>query len=328
MGKFVSSVFLFVFLSVSLFADGVDQALLARLQSEGCAGLRAQEKYLNHIHLRFLQSTQDRKFEYDYYGNGKNFLLKMEIPSEMWEAKPDHFEYRMGKNELYFFEIHKKKTEEEWEIVECLDLKSFDIEETDLTDVFDTFPCYLFRSSLADLIGKPGFEITRIESVPDQPEETVSFDFEITKDNVVEALGELKTGTVQLLPERSWAAKEITLNCNRGGNQFVTAFTFTYGEKSSELYQVTHSQVRLSRDYAKSDDPLKFITWDYEILAADHAKVPKKELFLKYYGLDEPKYASAANLIRSILLIAGVLVILFSVWRRFHKNRSCAPDPQ
>ena len=325
MDKFVFYVFLFAFLTVSLFAEEVDQTLLARLKSEGCAGLRAQEKYLNHCHLRFLQSVQDRKFEYDYNANGKNFLLKKEIPSEMWEANPDHHEYRFGKNKYYYFEVSKKKIEEKWDIDECLDLKSLDIEETQAADVFDTFPCCLIRTSLADLIGNPGFAITRIEYVPDQPEETVSFDFEVTEDNVVKELGELRTGNVQLLPQRGWAVKEMTLNCNRAGDPFETTLSFAYGDNYDEPYQVKHSRARL---YSNPDDRSKYITWDYEILAAGRAKVPRKELFLKYYGLDEPKYASAANLIRNLLLIAGALIILFSVWQRFRKNRSGTPDSQ
>ena len=41
-----SALFLFLFfLTAQLFADGIDQTLLTRLKTEGCAAMRAQEKF-------------------------------------------------------------------------------------------------------------------------------------------------------------------------------------------------------------------------------------------------------------------------------------------
>ncbi|MBO7726782.1 MAG: hypothetical protein J6S40_09995, partial [Thermoguttaceae bacterium] len=70
-----SALFLFLFfLTAQLFADGIDQTLLTRLKTEGCAAMRAQEKFLNQVHLVFLWTTVQRdgefKREYDYYADG------------------------------------------------------------------------------------------------------------------------------------------------------------------------------------------------------------------------------------------------------------------
>ena len=316
------SLFLF-FLTAQLFADGVDQTLLARLKTEGCAAIRAQEKFLSQVHLVILWTTVQRdgefKHEYDCYADGGRFLLIRELPRDMRETPPTHNECRFVNNGKYYFEVSKKKSEELWEMDECLDLKSFDPNETEVAEVFDAFPCNIFGSSLADVIEKPGFDITRIEYVPDQPEETVEFDFEINADGVVAGLEEMRTGTIRLLPERGWTPKEMRLNSNRGGKPFVTTRAFTYGENSGQPFQLRHAQAKL---YFDPDDESRFVPWDYEILEIDHAKVPKKELYLKYYGLDEPKFADPHTGLRGLFLAAGILIILFAVWRIRRRKRS------
>ena len=105
-----------------------------------------------------VQRDGEIKREYDYYADGGRFLLKRDRPRDMWETPPNHFECRFGKNNRYYFGISKKKSEELWEMDECLDLKSFDPEESEISDIFDAFPCNVFGNSLADLID------TRMES--------------------------------------------------------------------------------------------------------------------------------------------------------------------
>ena len=319
--KFLAVPLFFFLLTALLSADGVDQTLRTRLKTEGCAAMRAQEKFLSQVHLVILWTTVQRdgeiKREYDYYADGGRFLLKRDRPRDMWETPPNHFECRFGKNNRYYFGISKKKSEELWEMDECLDLKSFDPEESEISDIFDAFPCNVFGNSLADLIENPGFEITRIETVPDQPEETVEFDFEISADIADAGIDALRTGTVRLLPERGWTPKEMRLNSNRGGKPFVNTRVFTYGENNGEPFQVRHAQTKL---YFHPDDESKFVSWDFEIREIDHAKVPKRELYLRYYGLDEPKFADPHTGLRSLFLVAGVLIILFAV-RRMRRRR-------
>lgn len=55
--RFFALPFFLLFLTAALFADGVDQALLTRLKTEGCAAMRAQEKALNQIHLVILWTS-------------------------------------------------------------------------------------------------------------------------------------------------------------------------------------------------------------------------------------------------------------------------------
>ena len=230
--------FLSFFVSASLFSDEVDHVLLNRLRTEGVAGLRAQEGFLRSIHLVFERAVEDRRFEYDYYASSDNFLLKMEIPADMREAMPEHGEYRQGKNNNYFFEISKKKSESQWKLDECSDLNSFAPENYSVADIFDVFPCYISMTPLSEVLEHPGFEITHIEYVTDQSEETVSLDFEINADGVVKGNESLRTGNIQLLPTRNWAIKEMTLNSNRGGKTFVTTFNFAYGVDNKEPYQI------------------------------------------------------------------------------------------
>ena len=324
--RFFALPFFLLFLTAALFADGVDQTLLTRLKTEGCAAMRAQEKALNQIHLVILWTSVQRdgeiKRKYDYYADGKRFLLKRELPRDMWENPPVHNEIRFGKNDMYYFAVSKKKSEEEWEADECLDLKSFDPLESEVSDIYDAFPCNVFGNSLADVIENPGFEITRIEYVPDQPEETVEFDFEVNADDVVAGFGEMRTGTVRLLPERGWTPQEMRLNSNRGGKPFVNTRVFTYGEKNGEPFQVRHAQTKL---YFNPDDETKFVSWDYEIREINRAKAPKKELYLKYYGLDEPEFADPHTGLRFLLFVAGVLIVLLAV-RRMRRGKQSGTD--
>ena len=106
------SLFLF-FLTAQLFADGVDQTLLARLKTEGCAAIRAQEKFLSQVHLVILWTTVQRdgefKHEYDCYADGGRFLLKRELPRDMRETPPTHNECRFVNNGKYYFEVSKRK---------------------------------------------------------------------------------------------------------------------------------------------------------------------------------------------------------------------------
>ena len=142
--KFLAVPLFFFLLTALLSADGVDQTLRTRLKTEGCAAMRAQEKFLSQVHLVILWTTVQRdgeiKREYDYYADGGRFLLKRDRPRDMWETPPNHFECRFGKNNRYYFGISKKKSEELWEMDECLDLKSFDPEESEISDIFDAFP--------------------------------------------------------------------------------------------------------------------------------------------------------------------------------------------
>ena len=165
-------------------------------------------------------------------------------------------------------------------------------------------------------------QITRIEYVPDRPEETVEFDFEVNADDVVAGFGEMRTGTVRLLPERGWTPQEMRLNSNRGGKPFVNTRVFTYGEKNGEPFQVRHAQTKL---YFNPDDETKFVSWDYEIREIDRAKAPKKELYLKYYGLDEPEFADPHTGLRFLLFIAGVLIVLLAV-RRMRRRKQSGTD--
>ncbi|MCR5358740.1 MAG: hypothetical protein K6E55_02510 [Thermoguttaceae bacterium] len=323
MRKIVLGILLFsFFVSVSLFAEEVDQGLLNRLKTEGVAGLRAQEKYLKHVHLAYVSTAENGRFEYDYYADGDDFLLKSEIPADMRESKPDYREYIQGKNESYFFSIDKKKSEETWIISECLDVNDFNPEEYDIYDVFSIFPCYIFMTPLSEILESPEVEITHIESIGDTPEETISLDFEINADDAIKGNDALRTGNVQLLPARRWAVKEATLRSNRGGKGFITTFTFTYGENDNKPYQVKRAETKL---YFNPDDLSKFVSWDYDIQNVDDAQVAKKERFLKYYGLDEPEFSDAhAEWFRYVLLAVGVLMILAAVVRFVGRKKNAS----
>ena len=310
--------FLF-FLCASLFGEVADPQLLNRLKTEGYKELRSREKSYENIHIRWVRKHEEGVLENDYYSQNANVLLRTEIAPEYLEPEKPHWLYRFANNGSYYFSIAKQVADNTWEIYEVKRSSELVVYDSDASDICEILPVYLFTNSIADLLKTPGFEITAVSVLEEQPEETISVDFEITADGVGENIEDLRTGNIHFLPSRGWVTKEITANFNRLGKEFTTKFEYTYGENQNRDYSLERVCIKLIRDY---DDPSKDVVWDNEIRQVDNATLPEEEFYMSFYGLPEPEFdLDRITLLQYLFVISGTLLIVIASWQILKKMR-------
>lgn len=316
---FLFAVF-FSIMSVDTHGEPIDQKLLIRLQNEGVSEMREREKSYENIHIKWIRRHDEGGLLYDYYSQNADSIVKCEIAPEFQSRDKPHYQYRFAKNGIYYFNISKRTSDSIWKIDEVKKSQDYLANSiSDDSDVYRVLPVYLITNSIANLVENPGFLITAVSSLENQPEETISVDFEIVADGVGEDFEDLRTGTILFLPARGWVTKKITLNFNRLGQEFTTEYFYVYGAKQGKDYSLIQTNILLTRNYNVKP---KELSWEYEILESNHTVLPKEEFYLSYYGLPEPRFdVDRISLFQFLLVISGTLIILIAIAQIIRKQR-------
>ena len=305
-----------LFCTGPLAADTPDPALLARLMNEGCPAIRQKGKLPKKLHLKWIHSRKDARFEQDFYSKGNCFILKdTSIPREE-NAKV--YSTRSIKNRFYSF-FASRSDDNPWTVDECSLLDFFNRNEWNnsypLVRVREFSPYMLGSHSLAEYIKRPGFEITRIESVPDRDTEIIRFEF--INHNPDPSGGDPISGTVSLLPSRDWAMSEFTIDYLDDGRPIRTKQSYQYSDGANTFFSVKGIKIletRLPDERSKGYS----LTIEETITECDEAECPKAEFFPKFYGHPNPNLIWMLTRRYFISMIGAVIILasLYSLWRK------------
>ena len=314
---------LFAFLaSVSLFADGLDQNLLERLKNEGCPALRARGKLPDKFHLKWIHAWKNAlSYEMDFYSDGKCYILKTKgLPREGGHVRSECW----IKNKSYFFCVCRND-DKPWEMFGCGRLDHPDYlngSEYPLEMAMENSPYMLGTRSLAEYIESPDFVITKIESVFDEGIETVRFEFENRPKSPSGDTGDIKSGTISLLPSRDWGISEMTIDFDSDGRSMRCETSFQYGGEPNAFFPVREL---LAREIRLPDDQSKGYTLAYghTILECDGAECPRAEFSPEFYGLRKPVLLLPPGYyLRRVLRALGLVLIFVALRSKWRKRRA------
>ena len=333
----LAAAFLFaaVFCTGPLAADTPDPALISRLMNEGCPAIRQRGKLPKKLHLKWIHSRKKAAFEQEFYAKGKCYIQKdTSLPRGDAPPSNPHSAYYI-RNRFYSF-YASRDNDKPWTVGQCYLLDYFSRDEWNnsypLLLVREFSPYMLGSHSLADYIKRSGFEITRIELVPDQETETIRFEFINRNPDPFGGDPVIKSGTVSLLPARDWGMSEITVDYLEDGSPHRLEKSYLYSDGANTFFSVKAIK---GRETFLPHDQFEGVSLAYEdsITECDEAECPKAEFFPKFYGHPNP------NLIwmlfqRYLLSVIGAVIILVSLYSLWRKRRAAklskeqAPDSE
>ena len=309
-----------VFCTGSLAADTPDPALIARLMNEGCPAIRQKGKLPKKLHLKWIHSRKNAEFEQEFYVKGMCCIQKdKSLPRGDVPPSNPNWAYYI-RNRFYSFSV-SRDNDKPWTVGKCYLLNYFSRNEWKfsypLVLVREFSPYMLGSHSLAEYIKRPGFEITRIELVPDQETEVIRFEFVNRNPDPFGGDPVIKSGTVSLLPARNWGISEITVDYLDDDVPCRQEKSYQYSDGANTFFSVKAIK---ARDIFLPHNQFKGASLAYEdsISICDEAECPKAEFFPKFYGHPNPNLIWMLTRRYFISMIGAVIILasLYSLWRK------------
>ncbi len=329
---FLSAALLSLLFCGGLHAQRIDEKLVIRLKTEGCAAMRTQEKSLDNIHLVWRLSSPNFVLENEIFCEEGDYLLKgtsVALPQD--EGFRPH-KFYAAKNKSYFFEI-SYRDEGPWQINSFHKTKDFSIQESfPIFAARALLPFFVKSRPLADLIQDPNLRIVKIESIPGPPEETVSFEFENSAKGLIDSSDSVvKWGHVVLLPERNWAISEIILDIDEEGKSTHFKKNYIFDDSPDPSFPIKEVHSKMAQDPGDGSGQT-VAEFKQTVLLCDNERLPQKETRLKYYGLSKPDLRTPIEktLLRILFALGAVLFLLalrkkYDELRRRRKGRRSHP---
>ena len=297
--------------------NALDQELLARLTGEGCEALAQLEEYFfKERHIQWNRTATDNRplYQANYFpSKGGGFLIihqKLDGES-MYLCNSD-----------YFSVISRTPDQSTWTLEKCVRTEDLDPEEFPLlSDYYCVLPAYLFRSrSLARMILGREIEITEIRELTDSSEEAITFDF--VRGQNCPSTDDLLSGSVTLLPKKSWAISSAELEFKDEGGTYHEKKVFEFQEDFPVYPFFDLKKTTLVLNHLTTGDSL---IWTFDITGSDfqsYSEEDEEELRLPFYGLPEPDFVRPAPRPRLLFSVVGSVIIIIAVALFVIKRRS------
>ena len=299
----------------------LDKALLARLTSVGCESLARLEGYFKGLDIEWSMTRDDHPVSYraHYYPGRRGY--KIEGQSDKADAIKELYLY----NRDYFSHIYQKSDDTAWKLDDCIPLDEFDPFGFAVTDDYhNLLPFAICHQPLARIIKNREMTITGIRLLNDSPEEAVVLDFTLKRKYIPNVS---VSGTLTLLPKKSWAIASADLLCGSDGRFSRNIYSFQYGDKEEFPYFDYKGMTITVLDGDDPSAPPRFTT-TCEIKKIGHQIVPNKELRLPFYGLREPDHPWTLDHSRRLLAVVGSALILLLIVLRIRRERRSGAMPQ
>ena len=299
----------------------LDKALLARLTGVGCESLARLEGYFKGLDIEWTRTRDDRPAPYrgHYYPGRRGY--KIEAKSDQADAITELYLY----NRDYFSHIYKKPDDTAWKLDDCIPLDEFDPYAYGVPDDYYTLlPFAIHRQPLARIIKNQEMKITGLRLLNNSPEEAVVLDFVFKRKYIPNVS---VSGTLTLLPKKSWAIAGADLLCGSDGHFSRNIYSFQYGDKEEFPY---FDYKGMTITVLDGDDPSAppRVTTTYEIKKIGHQSAANKELRLPFYGLREPDHPWTLDQSRRLLAVVGSALILLLIVLRIRRERRSGAMPQ
>ena len=314
----ISAVFVFASsFGGTLRGEPLDGALLSRLKTEGVEALRRHAGKIGDVHLKWIASSGNDSTQFEFYSQGKNYLLRAESLASADRDGVSSRSYRFVKNRSFFFELSRNTESGPWKIDSYSKVRDGG-ENPALETVKRHSPYYVESRPLAEFLEDADLKITRIGSNADRGEETVTVDFETPLKNLFETgTADTATGRILLLPGKGWGIAELTLRFTRDGVSVLKERKFTFTDDADSVFPVKTAETKTS--FGSRDGGSR--TLDEEqirYLVCDDARPAQKEFSLKYYGLSRSDLRTPAEKRFSrTLMILGGAVLLFGLNKKY-----------
>lgn len=223
-----------------------------------------------------------------------------------------------ARNRDYCFSIGRRNAEEPWQIAYAGNAPNNSVLEAGLATF--GWPIGVSHSlldvSMVEIVALQSFHAGTVNRVGDGIGE-VELTFWIDpSDSVHHALVPVRSGTIKLLPERSWAVSGYDVQYDTG-TRGVAEVEYAV-DSDADFLRPTRFDFRLTPD-AKEKRELRLVHWDSRLVEFDQRSQPDASLYrLSGYGL--PEYVDPTfrgwRFVFTLVIVALVVLALAAILRR------------
>ena len=321
------------------------QSLQERFKKEAP---EAWKDYLNHLRTIKVMIRYSIQSPKDSYSDVMETTRTLDLPYALTESKtfssadPEPVYSLIGNNPRYRFVLTKDESAESdvssWKVkyVNKIEEKAGEFQFPGLDAANSELPSdnslvlllsealkIHFMFFLPSLCASEDFEITDITEESEDGQKIVHIVYRHEPQGVVGVVGPpaLRSGELWLIPDRSWVVKKAVVNILDTGDRTDKLYAITNIEykDDGDCYPIPHSVETILK---RTDTDETEATFFNEFTQTrDFKGINKKECYLSYYGIPEPKFEGDGDWRRHAIVLLG-LVIVAAAYFVFQRRRN------
>ncbi len=321
------------------------QSLQERFKKEAP---KVWKDYLNHLRTIKVMTRYSFESQVESYSDVREITRTLDLPYALTETRmtsstdPEPVYSLVGHTPRYRFVLTKDETAEtdasSWKLksVDKIEEKSGEFQFPGLDAVNSELPsdnCLVlllsealklhFMFFLPSLCASEDFEITDIAEESEDGQKIVHIVYRHEPQGVVGVVGSaaLRSGELWLIPDRSWVVKKAVVNILDTGDRTDKLYAITNIEykDDGDCYPIPQSVETILK---RTDTDETEATFFNEFTQTrDFKKINKKECYLSYYGIPEPKFEGDGDWRRHAIVLLG-LVIVAAAYFVFQRRRN------